>query len=156
MFRPMRRAKQEMTKEQCDAVLCQAPRGVLSLHGEDGYPYGFPMNHIYLDGKLYFHSAKEGHKVDALSANSKASFCVMDDGYREEGHWELNIQSVIVFGTLELVEHQEEAVAVVRKLALKHYPDEASFTPMLQRCLGRFHIYRLTIHHMTGKLVNEA
>ena len=68
MFREMRRFKQVLSQEECIEVLKNEPRGVLSLIGEDGYPYGIPMDHWYCeeDGKLYFHCAKEGHKLDAV------------------------------------------------------------------------------------------
>ena len=97
MFRKMRRFKQQITDEQCIEVLKNAKRGVLSLIGEDGYPYGLPINQWYCeeDGKLYFHGAKEGHKIDAIKACDKASFCTWDEGYRKEGDWALNIESQV-------------------------------------------------------------
>ena len=57
MFRPMRRFKQQISDEECKEVLTSEPRGVLSVLGDDGYPYGIPMDHWYseTDGKLYFH-----------------------------------------------------------------------------------------------------
>ncbi len=72
-------------------------RGVLSLIGDDGYPYGLPIDHWYCeeDGKIYFHGAKEGHKIDAIKACDKVSYCVYDEGYRKEGDWALNIKSLI-------------------------------------------------------------
>ena len=78
MFRKMRRFKQELSHEECVEVLKTQPRGVLSVLGEDGYPYGLPMTHWYneVDGKIYFHCAGEGHKIDAIRACDKVSFCV--------------------------------------------------------------------------------
>lgn len=86
MFRPMRRWKQQLSDEDCIAILKNEPRGILSVLGDDGYPYGIPMNHWYCeaDGKLYFHGAKTGHKIDAISQCDKVSYCVHDEGYREE------------------------------------------------------------------------
>ena len=57
MFRKMRRFKQELSKDECIEVLKSEPRGVLSVMGDDGYPYGVPMDHWYdeVSGKLYFH-----------------------------------------------------------------------------------------------------
>lgn len=108
MFREMRRIKQALSQDECTEVLKNEPRGVLSLIGENGYPYGIPMDHWYCedDGKLYFHCAKEGHKLDALNACSKASYCVYDQGYRKEGEWALNIRSVVIFGQISVVENE--------------------------------------------------
>lgn len=76
MFRPMRRFRQQLSDSECEQILKEEPRGVLSVHGEDGYPYGMPVNFLYEDGKLYFHGAKQGHKIDALKKDNRVSFCV--------------------------------------------------------------------------------
>lgn len=83
MFRTMRKFKQQISDTECVEILKAEKRGVLSLIGDDGYPYGIPLSHFYdeRDGKIYFHGAKEGHKIDAIKANPKASFCVMDKGF---------------------------------------------------------------------------
>ena len=118
MFRKMRRSKQELTKEECIEILKKEPRGVLSVQGEEGYPYGMPMTHWYneKDGKIYFHGAKSGHKIDAIRNCDKVSFCVMDKGYRNEGEWALNIRSVIVFGRLHTVEESEKVTEICTNL----------------------------------------
>ena len=89
MFPAMRRWKQQLTQQACVELLKQEPRGVLSLMGEDGYPYGLPISYWYCeaDGKIYFHGAKSGHKIDAIRRCDKASFCVYDQGFRREGEW---------------------------------------------------------------------
>ncbi|MCI7109471.1 MAG: pyridoxamine 5'-phosphate oxidase family protein, partial [Spirochaetia bacterium] len=93
MFRQMRRLNQQISDAQCLEILKKEKRGVLSLLGDDGYPYGIPLNHFFSeeDNKIYFHCAKEGHKIDAIKNYEKASFCVYDSGYRKDGEWALNI-----------------------------------------------------------------
>ncbi|MBP3901898.1 MAG: pyridoxamine 5'-phosphate oxidase family protein, partial [Blautia sp.] len=83
MFREMMRIKQQLSQEECIEILKKEPRGVLSVLGDDGYPYGMPINQYYCeeDGKIYFHSGKKGHKVDAIKRCDKASFCVYDQGF---------------------------------------------------------------------------
>ncbi len=68
MFRTMRRFKQQISDTECVEILKAEKRGALSLIGDDGYPYGIPLSHFYdeRDGKIYFHGAKEGHKIDAI------------------------------------------------------------------------------------------
>ena len=119
MFRTMRRFKQELTREECLAVLRSQPRGVLSLLGENGYPYGLPIDYWYneTDGKLYFHGAKEGHKIDAIRACDKASFCVHDEGQRVAGEWPLHFCSVIVFGRIAPVTDAALTETACRRLA---------------------------------------
>ena len=134
------------------------PRGVLSLLGDDGYPYGVPHDHWYNreDGKLYFHSGPAGHKVDALCRCDKASYCVYDSGFRREGEWALNIRSVIVFGRIEIVEDPEEAMEICRKLSRKFTSDEAYIEEEVRRAGPRTLVFALRPEHMTGKLVNES
>ncbi len=158
MFRKMRRFKQQLSDEQCIHVLNTAPRGVLSVLGEDGYPYGLPINYVYNeeDGKIYFHGAKEGHKIDAIRKYDKVSFCVYDEGFRKEGEWALNIASVICFGRISFVTDEEKAIAMVRKLARRYYPSLESADEEVRKDGHRAQMLALTIDHMTGKLVNES
>ena len=158
MFRKMRRFKQEITQEQCVEILKQEPRGVLSVMGEDGYPYGLPINFVYDESnrKIYIHSAKQGHKIDALMQNDKVSLCVYDKGFRKEGEWPLNIQSVIVFGTIQMISDPDITTEKVRLLALKYYPDAESAEEEIRKSVAHVQLLELTIDHMTGKLVNES
>lgn len=158
MFREMRRFKQVLSQEECIEVLKNEPRGVLSLIGEDGYPYGIPMDHWYCeeDGKLYFHCAKEGHKLDALKACSKASYCVYDQGYRKEGEWALNIRSVVFFGQISVVEEAEKTKYICTNLCRKFTDDAAYLEHELTHSLVRVLCLELSPEHMTGKLVNES
>lgn len=105
MFRDMRRFKQQITAKECVNVLKAETRGVLSLIGDEGYPYGIPMNHWFCesDGKIYFHGAKEGHKIDAIKNCNKACYTVFDKGFRRDGEWVLNVNSVVIFGKITLV-----------------------------------------------------
>ena len=115
MFRELIRKNKQLPMEECIRLLEREKRGVLSVNGDGGYPYGMPMNYWYNeeDGKIYFHSGKTGHKVDAMKNCSKVSFCVYDAGFRKEGDWALNISSVIVFGKVEPVEDFEKAMTGV-------------------------------------------
>ena len=158
MFREMVRKKQQLTKEEAIELLKKEPRGVLSLLGDDGYPYGVPIDHWYndADGWIYFHSGKQGHKVDAIRSCDKASFCIYDEGYRMPGDWALNIKSVIVFGQLEIIEDFDRAMAITRQLSLK-YTDDIEYIDWEIRQSGKNTlVFRLVPEHITGKLVNES
>ena len=158
MFREMRRFKQQITEEESREVLRNAKRGVLSLLGEDGYPYGLPINQWYCeeDGKLYFHGAKEGHKIEAIRKCDKASFCAYDEGYRKDGEWALNIKSVIAFGRISLVEDEEVARKICTNLVGKFIDDKEYLEKELKNALPRVQCLEMSIEHVTGKLVNES
>lgn len=158
MFRKMRRFKQQLPEEECIQVLCEQPRGVLSVLGDDGYPYGIPLDHYYCkeDGKIYFHGAGTGHKIDAIKACDKVSYCVMDEGYRREGEWALNIRSVIVFGRIKIVEDHEKAIEICKALTAKFTDDQEYLEHELKTFSAHVTCLELTPEHMTGKLVNES
>lgn len=126
--------------------------------GEDGYPYGIPLDHWYSeqDNKLYFHCATVGHKMDAITACDKVSFCVMDEGYRKDGEWALNINSVVVFGQMHLVEDEEKKREICTNLVRKFTDDEEYLRKELSSAFPRVCCLALTIEHMTGKLVRES
>ena len=158
MFREMLRKKQQLPEEECIEILKNELRGVLSVIGDDDYPYGMPINHFYCeeDGKIYFHSGRKGHKIDAMKSHDKASFCVYDQGFRREGEWALNIRSVIVFGRIEFIEDREKIYEIARRLSYKFTDDEEYIEHELLRSGPGTLMFALVPEHMTGKLVNEA
>ncbi len=158
MFRPMRRIKQALAQEECIEILKNEPRGVLSVMGEEGYPYGMPLNHWYCekDGKIYFHGAKEGHKTDAIKKYDKVSYCVFDKGYVKEGEWALNIKSVVVFGKIKIVEDKEKTEEICRNICAKFTDDKEYLEHEIKFSLPHVLCLELTPEHITGKLVNES
>lgn len=157
MFREMRRFKQQISEEACIRILKEQPRGVLSMLGDDGYPYGIPMDHLYMeDGHIYFHCAKEGHKIDAIAKCDKVSYCVYDQGYRNEGEWALNINSVVVFGRIRVVEEEAKMREICTLLTRKFTEDEEYLERELRTAFSSVKCLELIPEHMTGKLVNES
>lgn len=158
MFRQMNRKKQQLTDEECREILKSELRGVLSLNGDDGYPYGLPTNHYYSeeDGKLYFHSGKKGYKIDVIRRDNRASFCVYDGGFRREGEWALNIRSVIVFGKIEFVDDQKEINRISALLSRKFTDDNEYIEKEIETYGAATLMFALVPEHMTGKIVNEA
>ena len=158
MFRELARINNKLPQEECIELLQHQLRGVLSVAGDEGYPYGMPMNHFYNedDGCLYFHSGMAGHKVDAIRACDKASFCVYDEGYRKDGDWALTIRSVIVFGRIEIVEDYDTMLELSRKLSYKFTDDTDYIEKELVQSGPRTLMFRLRPEHICGKRVHEA
>lgn len=158
MFREMLRKQQQLAQEECIAILKNEPRGVLSVLGDDDYPYGMPMNHFYCeaDGKIYFHGGKKGHKIDAMMRHNKTSFCVYDRGFHREGEWALNIKSVIVFGHIEFIEDRDRLYEIARLLSYKFTDDKKYIEHEIQTSGSGTLMFALVPEHMTGKIVNES
>ena len=155
MFREMRRDRQKLGAEECERILKTAKRGVLSLLGDGGYPYGVPMDFVYENGKIYFHSAVEGHKVDALKRCDRVSFCVVNEGEKEPGEWWYRFSSVIVFGRIGIVADEQARIAALRMLGLKFYPTEEEVDAEIIKDAARALILEIDIEHMSGKTVRE-
>jgi len=156
MFRQMRRIKQQLSDEESLEVLKKAKRGVLSVIGDDGWPYGMYLNPHFENGRIYFHGAKSGHKIDALKKDTRASFTVIDDGVKDEGGWAYTFRSVVVFGRVEFVEEQNEAVEICRRLARRFNPSEADIEDEICRAAAYVQVFALIPEHITGKRVHEA
>ena len=99
-FRPMRRSRQQLRKEDCFEILSRGSSGVLACLGDGGYPYAVPISYVWDGEKIYFHCAKAGHKLDAVRSCGKVSFCVIgsDDVVPEK--YTTCYRSVIVFGRI--------------------------------------------------------
>lgn len=158
MFRELARKKKELSREACIDVLKSETRGVLSVIGDEGYPYGMPLNHYYNeeDGKLYFHTGEAGHRIDSLRKNNKVSFCTYDKSYLEDGQWAFQVKSVIVFGTVEILEDMEKIVAITTKLSHKFTKDDAYIQKEIELYGHETILLALTLEHICGKLVTEA
>lgn len=158
MFREVARKKQVLTSKQITKILNTEKRGVLSVYGENGYPYGLPINFWYNEdnGYIYFHSGKNGHKNDAIAKNNKVSFCVYDEGYKKDGEWALNISSVIIFGKIHILDDWEKSLEIYRRLSLKFTSDTDYIDTEIEKFAKNTICYELQPEHITGKIVNEA
>ena len=154
MFRPMRRSRQQLSDDDCIKILREEKRGVLALSGDDGYPYAVPMNYVYEDGCICFHSAVEGHRIDALRRCDKASFCVIDRGEKPADDWAYYINSVIVFGRLRIAGDGEKERGL-RLLGQKYYPSADEVEDEIRRSAAHCVCLIMQIDHMTGKHVHE-
>lgn len=156
-FRAMRRFKQQLSKDECVEILKSAPRGVIAMNGENGYPYAVTINQYFdeTDGKIYFHGALQGLKVDLLEKDNKVCFTTTDEGHIEEGDWANTFKSVVCLGQVEEVNDVEKIHDRLRRLAKGFYPSEEFIEKEIEKAGSRVKMYVINIDHMTGKLVHE-
>ncbi len=156
MFREMRRKRQQLSKKESLAVLERGSSGVLALSGDDGYPYAVPISYA-LDGSvIYFHSAVEGHKIDAICREPKASFCVTDMDLVLPERFTTCYRSVIAFGRLSIVKEPSEIRSAIEKLAQKYAADHLDhFDDEFKSFQKSLCILRFDIEHLTGKQAKE-
>lgn len=158
MFRMMRRSKQEVSEVEVTSVLVEEKRAAFSVIGENAYPYTIPINFYYdeVDHQIYFHSAKAGHKVDAIKKNDKVCLTVWNQGFKKGGRWEWNVTSVVVFGKVKFIDDLSVVEEKLRKLATKYYPSQEEVEiEMNGPAFQHVQLFAIEIDHITGKLVNE-
>ncbi len=156
MFREMRRIKQQLSEQECQRILSEQKRAVLSVVGDDGYPYGVPINYYYdkADNCIYFHCAKEGHKLDSIMRCDKVCLTVHDNGYQKDD-WSYYVTSVIVFGRASVMEDGDLKLEKARLFGAKYFPTKEELDDEIKRSFNRANIICIKIEHMTGKLVHE-
>lgn len=152
MFREMRRHGQALPHEECEAILHAATSGVLSLLGDDDYPYGVPLSHLYTPACLYFHGAQSGHKADAIARHGKASFCVIAQDEVDAPTFSTRYRSVIVFGRIRIVEDEAEKRRAIEALAERFSPGlRQAAQQEIAESWHHMHMFALDIEHITGK-----
>ena len=158
MFREVSRSNRALPREECIQILKDEKRGVLSVIGDGGYPYGTPLNHFYNDedGMLYFHSGLTGHRTDSFRANDKASYCVYGEGKSEDGGWALRYKSVIVFGRIVEIKGTDRIYDIARRLGHKFTDDDSHIEDEIAKYGPVTLMFALKPEHITGKRVLES
>ena len=157
MFRPIRRKEKELGAEAAEQLLCRARRGVLAVNGDDGYPYGVPINYFYdrEHRRIYFHGSRAGHKADALRACDKVCFTVYGNETVKKEPWAPFVQSAVVFGRCRLMEEGPERTAQLKRFALKYYPSETLVEQEIAAAGAVTQVYEIVIEHLSGKEIQE-
>jgi len=156
MFREMRRKAQQLPNNEAIQILESCTSGVLAVAGDDGYPYAVPLSYAYDDGKIYFHFATEGHKLDAIKRNDKASFCVIHTDEVIQETFTTQYRSVIVFGRARILRDDSEKRRALECLVKKYSPDFISEgAASIERNWDKFCAGELRVEHMTGKAAKE-
>lgn len=153
MFREMRRKNQLLPVEEAVSILNRGTFGVLALSGDDGYPYAVPISYWYEEGKLFFHCAKSGHKLDAIQKSAKASFCVVDQDEIVPEEYTTYFRSVIAFGQIHLLEDEDKKREAIDKLAEKYAPGQsaADRKAAIDREWASLCVLEMKVEQMTGK-----
>lgn len=157
MFRPIRRKKNEISEADAKKLLRDARRGILAVNGDNNYPYAIPVNYLYDEEnqKIYFHGSRAGHKVDAIKNCDKVCFTVFGNETVKEEAWAPFLQSVVLFGRCHLIEEQTMAMTLLKRFAMKYYPNESMVDEEIARSGNAVQMYEIEIEHLSGKEVQE-
>jgi len=144
--------KQLLSPEASEKILMIGLVGILGVTGDDGYPYTVPVNYAYETGKIYFHSARTGHKLDGINRNSKVSFCVIDKDEIVPEKLTSYYRSTVAFGHARVVTDDALKLHAMQLLARKYSPGfEAQASDEIRQSWSKFIVVEIIIDHLTGK-----
>ncbi len=151
MQHPVRREDRELDRGEAERILRQGEYGILSTCGADGVPYGVPLSYVF-DGKtIGFHGALKGHKVQNLSQNPCASFCVVGHAETLPDKFSVCYESAIAFGTVSRVQGErkrEILKALVEKYSLDFIGKGMAY---IQHDADQTAVFELEIVRMSAK-----
>jgi nitroimidazol reductase NimA-like FMN-containing flavoprotein (pyridoxamine 5'-phosphate oxidase superfamily) len=151
-FRKMRLEKRRLPDGELEKLLAEGIYGVLAVAGDEGYPYAVPVNYAYEGGRIYFHCAKEGHKLDAIKRSEKLSFCVVAGERVLPERFTTAYRSAIAFGKGRVVEEDEEKRHAMRLINAKYSPGlEKEGDEAIVRTWDRLHVVAIKVEHLMGK-----
>lgn len=150
-FREMRRKRQMLSAKESEEILRRMTNGTLALHGDGGYPYAVPVSYVYSNGRIYFHTATQGHKVDALMRNDKVSFCVVEQDDVKPAEFTTYFRSVIAFGRARILTDETEKRAALQLLADKYSSGMPGLETEIAKGFRHLLMVEIDIEHLTGK-----
>lgn len=156
MFREMRRKKQLLSQAETIEILNRCTSGVLGVTGDNDYPYTVPLSYAYKDGKIFFHCAKEGHKIDGIKRNDKVTFCVIDKDEIISKTFTTYFRSVTLFGRARILTDDGERRYALESIVEKYSPDY--FEEGQREIESQWKsvcLVEVKIEHMTGKAAIE-
>ena len=120
-------------------------------------PYAVPLSYAFDGEKLYFHCAREGHKLDAIRREARASFCVVDRDDVKPAEYTSYFRSVIIFGRVRVLEDEAQKRAAIELLARRYFPEDSAENRRraIEREWTGLCMLEMDIEHMSGKEAKE-
>ena len=153
MFREMKIKERMLSEEDVMRIIRSQNYGILSVHGDDGFPYGVPVNYAFVDGRFLIHGACENsHRMDGIRRDARVCFTIVDRHDLQEEEYTTAYSSVVVFGTAAVLNTDGEKQDAMRALVRTLTP--AAYAKVCDGCVsesGGYSIVAITPLHMTGK-----
>ena len=150
-MREMRRKDKEIGTDEAINLLTKCEYGILSTVGNDGQPYGVPLNYTYKDNCIYFHCALKGHKIDNIDDNPKVSFCTVGNTEVLPSEFSTNYVSAVAFGVASEVQGTERYNALVlllEKFSSGFMEEGKKYIEKLDKVTK---VIKIEIQHISGK-----
>lgn len=148
----MYKEKRQLSAEETQALFVKGHHGILSVNGDDGYPYAVPVNYVFIDGKIYIHSAKYGYKIDALKQNDKVCFTAILNSQIIPDKFTAAFESVVAFGKASFIDDGDEKLTALRTFIERFSPDhQEAGERIIHAAYEKTQIIRIDVEQMTGK-----
>lgn len=157
-FSPMRRKDRLMSQADAEACLARGEIGLLSTVSEAGRPCGVPVSYVVVNGRIYFHSAKDGEKVRNMRREPRVSFCTaVQDRPLYNGQFTVLYESAVAHGRAVEVTNEEEKARALRALCEKYFPDMERDTIVkgVEGGMAATAVFCIDIEHLAGKSNTE-
>ena len=129
--------------------------GRMATNGHDGHPRIKPVNFVHIDGRIYFHTAFAGEKIDDIKRDPRVCFVVDQPvGHVLSGKKACSAsylyQSVMILGRAALIDSPVEKKRALDALIQKHEGTDKSYE-YSEASVRKTGIVRIDIEQMTGK-----
>lgn len=152
----MRRKRQLLSEKETFEILKRCTSGVLGVIGDDDYPYTVPVSYAFKEGKLFIHSAKQGHKIDSIKRNDKVTFCVIENDEVIQETFTSHFRSASIFGRARILTEDAHKRYALECLVEKYSPDYIKEGQQeIKREWDQVCLIEIEIEHMTGKAAIE-
>ena len=152
MFREIRLKDRVVNDEKAKEIITKGSYGVLSTIGEDGYPYGVPLNYTYFDNCICFHCAQKGHKLENIGFNKKVSFCVVTKSDVLANEFDTDYESAIAFGKATVITDDSEKKDILLSVLNKYSSDYLKAGDnYMKKYWDETKVLKIRIEHLSGK-----
>ncbi|WP_040198348.1 pyridoxamine 5'-phosphate oxidase family protein [Candidatus Soleaferrea massiliensis] len=148
----MRRIDREMDAAFAYSVADKCEYAVLGMTLPDMTPYCIPLTIVREGGLIYFHSAMQGQKTDALKKRPQVCLTCVGSTRIVQEKFTTEYESALLFGRAEEVLDRDEKIHALRLLCKRHTPDSLdTFDEAIRRSLHRTAVWKIHIEQVTGK-----
>ncbi len=149
MIKNIRRTDRAIVKAQAIEILKEAEFGFLGTVSKEGTPYVIPLNHVYTNGYIVFHCAKEGHKLDNIRLNPHVCYCVCTEHQILPEALSTAYASAVAFGKAEIIEAPDLKKELLECLVNRLAPGSPQSCP--EETFEKTCVVRIKVERITGK-----
>lgn len=155
MMKPMRKAECQTSQEEAIRILQQCKYLSVAMLNEDGSPYNVMVDCLYDDGKIYFHSANEGQKLDCIRHDPRICATGYSSAHSDAANSTTRYASVVVHGKAHILEDKERKLEIIRKEAAERGVTPEKIAATIDAYFDVMAMVEIEIDAITGK-VNRA